>query len=276
MQNKMEATPKYRLEPDGSFMIEDYQQAKLFASFLPGIAGKNGIPIWAFYVNRGKCLSGFGIRNKDGAIQEFVPADKAPWYTAWRGFRTFLKIMGSKQTTFYEPFRVHNDNQTKINTRLKITPSDIIINEINHDLGIEVKVSYFTLPEERIGGLYRRTEIVNHRKETIRFQLVDGLAVMIPSGMNNYLMKNMGATIRAWMNVSSTTGVPFHKLSFLPDDVPELLKFDSGNFHLGYTIQGNKLERLQPIYDRTIILAKAPITNQLVLWPPNLPFQPIR
>lgn len=80
------ADVKYELRPNGDLELTDYNRAKLCCSFLPGIAGKNAIPSWAFYINRGQCLAGFGIRDKDGAIQEYVPADKAGWYTAWRGF----------------------------------------------------------------------------------------------------------------------------------------------------------------------------------------------
>jgi len=62
---------------DNEFVIEDYNRAKPFASFLPGIAGLHGKPLWAFYVNRAQCMAAFGIRSKDGAIMEFHPANTA-------------------------------------------------------------------------------------------------------------------------------------------------------------------------------------------------------
>ncbi|MCK7484671.1 MAG: hypothetical protein MZU97_03365 [Bacillus subtilis] len=40
-----------------TFVIEQYDKQKTFASFLPGSAGKRGIPMWAFYVNRGQGIS---------------------------------------------------------------------------------------------------------------------------------------------------------------------------------------------------------------------------
>lgn len=45
------------------------------------------------------------MRNKDGAMLEFYPADKAYQLTASRGFRTFLKITEGGKTTTYEPFQ---------------------------------------------------------------------------------------------------------------------------------------------------------------------------
>ncbi|MCF7917048.1 MAG: hypothetical protein K9L61_04650, partial [Candidatus Omnitrophica bacterium] len=65
----------YSLEKNGSFVIKDYNQASPFSNFLPGIAGTWGIPLWVFYVNRGQAISSFGLRDKDGAIQEFFPAN---------------------------------------------------------------------------------------------------------------------------------------------------------------------------------------------------------
>ena len=40
------------------FLIENYGKKSTFASFLPGISGEKGIPIWCYYVNRGQCVSG--------------------------------------------------------------------------------------------------------------------------------------------------------------------------------------------------------------------------
>ena len=54
-----------------------HNEAKPFSNFFPGIAGVWGIPMWAFYVNRGQCISSFGIESKDKAILEFQPANKA-------------------------------------------------------------------------------------------------------------------------------------------------------------------------------------------------------
>jgi hypothetical protein len=77
---------------NGDFIIKNYQNCPTFSSFLPGIAGKLGIPIWAFYVNRGQAIASFGIENKDHALMEFEPANKSYRTVPSRGFRTFIKI----------------------------------------------------------------------------------------------------------------------------------------------------------------------------------------
>ncbi len=67
---------KYYLNQDGSFVIENYNLAPTFSSFFPGISGVKGIPMWAYYVNRGQGICTFGIKNKNNAIMEFSPAFK--------------------------------------------------------------------------------------------------------------------------------------------------------------------------------------------------------
>ena len=55
----------YTLGRSGEFIIENYNCAKPFASFFPGIAGPHGIPMWVFYVNRAQCVCSIGIEDKE-------------------------------------------------------------------------------------------------------------------------------------------------------------------------------------------------------------------
>src|SRR3989338_7290385 len=94
----------YRLRHD-ECLIEGYSHARPFASFLPGIAGLRGLPMWVFYVNRGQAIAGFGIQDKDHPLMEFLPANKAYRTAALHGFRTFLKLKAGARTTIHEPFQ---------------------------------------------------------------------------------------------------------------------------------------------------------------------------
>ena len=102
----MATTPRYYLDPQGEFVIENFIHARPFANFFPGIAGKYGIPMWVFYVNRGQGIVSFGTRDKDHSILEFYPANKAWQLASMRGFRTFITLKIKQKKLFYEPF--HN------------------------------------------------------------------------------------------------------------------------------------------------------------------------
>ena len=79
---------------DTSYTLVDYQKRDTFASFLPGLSGKHGIPIWCHYVNRGQCITSFGVEDKDHAIMEFSPAHQAYEHVDRLGFRSFVRING--------------------------------------------------------------------------------------------------------------------------------------------------------------------------------------
>ncbi len=71
----------YKLEGE-QFHIKDYEKLPAFSSFLPGLAGVQGIPLWVFYTNRGQGINSFGIHHKGNAIMEFNPANTAYENTA--------------------------------------------------------------------------------------------------------------------------------------------------------------------------------------------------
>ena len=54
----------FSLDETNRFVITGYQQQRPFSSFLPGIAGRMGTPLWAFYVNRGQAMASFGVESK--------------------------------------------------------------------------------------------------------------------------------------------------------------------------------------------------------------------
>ncbi len=94
---------------ENTYIIKDYARKKPFASFLPGLAGIHGIPIWCYYVNRGQCVASFGVEDKDHAIMEFFPAHQAYQNTPLLGFRTFVK----KEGKYLEPFGVEHTEKAQ-------------------------------------------------------------------------------------------------------------------------------------------------------------------
>lgn len=91
---EMKKKEKVMCNQKEAFVIENYGKKSTFASFLPGIAGIHGTPGWCYYVNRGQCVSSFGVENKDHAIMEFYPAHQACQNVKRTGFRTFIRIDG--------------------------------------------------------------------------------------------------------------------------------------------------------------------------------------
>ncbi|MCA9400328.1 MAG: cellobiose phosphorylase, partial [Candidatus Omnitrophica bacterium] len=182
-QNLENSGVQYGLDEQGCFVIDQYNSSKPFCNFFPGIAGIHGIPMWVFYVNRGQGICSFGVESKDRAIMEFLPANKAYRQTTLHGFRTFIKIQTGNETKYWEPFQEGLlGTQYQKEQRMAITAHDLTLMETNHDLGLQIELNYFTLPEEFYPGLFRKVTLKNLTNENISIEMIDGLPMIMPFG----------------------------------------------------------------------------------------------
>ncbi|MCL2244726.1 MAG: hypothetical protein FWC03_09725 [Treponema sp.] len=214
---------------DNEFIIEDYNNARAFASFLPAIAGLWGKPMWAYYVNRGQAISNFGVKDKDGAILEFVAANKAWRLTSSHGFRTFYKINGN----FSEPFR--NSPCLKARQTMYIKPHSIRLKDRNEETGIETEALFCTLPDESFSALLRRLTIKNISAGELKIECLDGLPVLHPFGTRNWMLKDLSRLAEGWcagVNFSPN-GIPYYKLPVEALDRPEVVPITGTHFYCG-------------------------------------------
>lgn len=226
------ATP----EPPPGFTLADFNAARPFSSFLPGIAGECGKPMWVFYANRGQCICSFGVRDKDGAMLEFHPANKAYALAPLHGFRTFLRWTdagtssgASGGATVYEPFSTRP--APGVTQRLHVRAEDIEIEEIHPTLGLRLRVVYFTLPQERLPALVRHVTLENLGPAARTLDVLDGLPQVVPFGLGQTPLKAMSRTMEAFAEVRhAESGLPFFKLKVEPSDKPEVTWIDGGFF----------------------------------------------
>lgn len=241
---------KYRIDENQYFVIEQFDQAKTFSSFLPGLAGLYGIPIWSFYVNRGQAMVSFGVQDKNHAITEFFPANQAYRRVSMNGFRTFVKIAGEKGATILEPFSAHGS--TKECTRnMYIKENELKIEEVNRSIGLNTLVTYFTLPNENFGALVRKVEIENITETTMSLEVLDGLPAIIPFGIDDAAYKAVGNTLKSWMDVFNLeNGIPYYRVRSSTNDSAEVEEVSKGHFYLSFTEDG---ELILPIVDTDLI-----------------------
>ncbi|AIQ50427.1 hypothetical protein [Paenibacillus sp. FSL R7-0331] len=232
----------------GRFVMEQFHENKPFASFLPGLAGLKGIPMWTFYVNRGQGVCGFGVRDKNSPIMEFSPASISYKNVASSGFRTFIKL--GERAEIYEPFQSsHPDPAVK--RRMTILPNGLTIEEEHTGHGLKTTVHYFNLPNDDYAALVRRVEIENTGGAELSLELLDGLPEILPYGSANSAYKEMGNLLRSWMEVYNLEhGIPFYKLRSSTNDSAEVSEIQNGHFYLSFTAEG---EQLRPVVDFEVI-----------------------
>jgi len=241
----------YMLRDDGSFIIKNYNSKHPFSNFLPGVAGAWGVPMWVFYVNRAQGVISFGVKDKDHAITEFFPANNAYCFAPLVGFRTFLKI---NDKINYEPFRVISDYER--NEEMVIKSSSFSIRKDNPELGLNLRIKYFTLPGSSAGALVRVLSIKNTSEKEIKLEVLDGLPKIVPFGLNNVLLKDLARTMEAWMRAETHDNLAFFRMVVDPKDSSQTKYVDGANFEYAFYEENGKKTSPYIIVDPSAIFAQ--------------------
>ena len=217
-------TPESALDADG-FHLRAYHDRRPFSSFLPGVAGAGGKPMWVFYTNRGQCIASFGVRDRNGAMLEFHPANKAYALTSLLGFRSFLRIGGA----VHEPFQP--GAPAGVRQRLTVRPEEIEIEEVHDGLGLRLRIVTFTLPNETLPALVRRVTLENLGPQALSVDVLDGLPQVVPYGLDELPLKRMSRTMEAFAEVCHVEdALPLYRLKVEPSDRPEVRWIEGGYF----------------------------------------------
>ena len=245
----------YRIGDDNEFVIEDYNRSKAFASFLPGIAGLDGIPMWTFYVNRNQAVCSLGIESKDRAMMEFLPANFAYQLVGTQGFRTFIKISGRDGFSFHEPFRVYEKEEKYIPAQtMVITPYSVTLKEVHGKVGLAVEVRYCNVVREPFPGLIRQVAIKNISKKTLKLEVLDGMPRVIPFGMDDYSLKRMKYLVKSFGFVENLeAGIPYFHIKTTHEDGPEVAIVKRGHYYACAKISGGMARLIRPFVDTSQI-----------------------
>ncbi|MDE6397868.1 MAG: hypothetical protein K2L51_00950, partial [Clostridiales bacterium] len=203
------------------FVIENYAQKPPFTDFLPGIAGVEGRPLWAFYCNRGQGVAGFGIQGKENPIMEFFPAEIAYAQAPRQGFRTFLRIDGK----YREPLAVLGNKKT----RMRVRRSGFSVEEMCAEYAFSAE--YFGVPHRDYAALGRIARYTNRTDKTQTVEILDGLATILPFGLSSSAFKETGNLFKSWMCVEGVQkGYAYYKMRSSTADSAEVGEITGGNF----------------------------------------------
>jgi len=207
------------LDRTGRYTLENYARMEPFCSFLPGVAGELGVPMWCYYVNRGQAVCSFGVEDKDHAIMEFFPAHQAYQYTGRIGWRTFLRVNGQLVEPFADASTPHE---------MHIGMNDLYISDLR--AGVKTDVTYFTLPKERGAALVRMVTFTNESASPMEIDLLDGMPALIPFGINLHNTKHMTQTAKAWMQAEKEEGAAFFRVRASMEDTSDIHQVTGVNF----------------------------------------------
>lgn len=226
------------------YLMDDYQKKSIFYSFLPGISGEHGIPLWCHYLNRGQCIASFGVKDKDHAMMEFYPAHQAAERTPLYGFRTFLRVDGVCKEAF---------TAYEVPKKMFIGMNRLQIQESLETLGLDISIEYECLVQEPLAGLMRKVTITNQKNHAVMLEVMDGMAEMLPYGITSQSMKEMGQTSKAWMQAWGVEeSLPMFRVRASMEDSAEVKAVEGVHFGFAKNESG---ELLPVLVDREVIFA---------------------
>ena len=182
---------------------------------------------------------------------EFQPANKSYRLASLQGFRSFIKVKQGRKMVYWEPFQDHLlGTAFRKKQSLNLSAHDLTLIETNLDLGLEISVNYFTLPEENYASLVRRVRITNLKNKVRDIELIDGLPVLNPYGLKDWASKNMSRTVEAWVEVGNIEKkAPYYHLKMEVSDTPQVTHIKEGNFFVSFQVNGKMTRLLDPIVE---------------------------
>ena len=249
-------SPRYTLDEGQRFVIDEYNWARSFQNFLPGIAGKWGIPTWCYYVSRHQGICSMGVNDKNHQILEFLSFNKAVAQVGRVGYRTFLRADGGE---VYEPFRKVRD--PRIRQRMIVSSGELEIREVHEGLGLEIQVVYFALVGTRVPALVRQVRIRNVGDQARDLELLDGLPHVFPAGVDQEIIHVIPRHIEGMIEVAEHRAVPLMRLKQTPGDVEQVSRIEGGNFYTGF-VDGAQVTDL--VVDPAVVFGQA--ENYDVAW----------
>jgi hypothetical protein len=226
------------------YVIEDFQHAKTFASFLPAVAGVDGKPLWAFYASVGQGMGGFGVTSKDTPITPFDSANLAYSNIPIKSFRTFLKVNGRFVTPFF--------NHDEVKQTMETSMADFSIKEEGKDYAITVL--YNTLPHKSYAALSRKVTYTNTSEKPLDLEAVDGLPIFFPHGLSNFCYKELVSLMAAYCQVYGLEKrTPFVKFKTSTGDNSVVQEAITGN---GFFAKDEKGEKLTCLVDPALVFGE--------------------
>jgi hypothetical protein len=234
-----ERTVSYHLDDEGRFVVEEYNWAAPFSNFFPGIAGRWGIPLWAYYVSRAQAVVSLGVRDKDHQILEFQSFNRACQAVPHEGYRTFVRLDAARPL---EPFQ--RTDRPAVTQRLIMSAGELELQEVDAEAQLETTVVYFPLVNVPIAGMVRLLTLRNTGARTRRVECLDGVPRVLPYGMDQQHVKHIARHVEAMMGVAFVGGVPLFRLKQTAADREHVERLSGGNFYLGLDGSGLRGERL--------------------------------
>lgn len=175
---------------------------------------------WLFVSSNGGISA--GRRNPEFALFPYYTDDKITDSAEITGSKTILRICQNGDMIVWEPFSIRSEGNFNITRNLYQNrfSNKIIFEEVNHDLGLQFQYEWNT---SNLFGFVKQSRLLNHNKEAIKVDVLDGLQNILPYGIHSDLQNKTSNLADAYKRseLITETGLGIFALSAIIVDKAE-------------------------------------------------------
>ena len=172
---------------------------------------------WMYISSKGGITA--GRKNADNALFAYSNDDILHDVYGITGSKTIIKIADKGKLYLWEPFSENYSGIYSVTRNLykNISSTEIIFEEINHDL--EIKFQYGWTCSEKY-GFVKTSKILNEAKNKKKIEILDGIQNILPSGVQQKLQSGFSTLVDGYKKseLIPEHGLGVFSLSSIPSD----------------------------------------------------------
>lgn len=174
---------------------------------------------WMFISSSGGVTA--GRKNADHALFPYYTDDKIHESAETSGSKTIVRVDAEKGTLLWEPFSDKYMGAYRVSRNLykSTTGNSVIFEEINHDLGLGIRVKWMNSDH---WGWVKETLLLNHSNEEKVLSMLDGLVNILPYGILKSTQEQFSTLMDAYKQSDlASSGLGVFSMSSIPVDRAE-------------------------------------------------------
>ncbi len=201
-----------KINEETFYKISNYDKMTLFLISIVSASDH-----WLYISSKGGLTA--GRKNPDNALFAYINDDQLHDVAEITGSKTLVKMNDGKKTFLLEPFSDYYNGiySTTRNLYKNISSTEIIFEEINHDLKIIFQYSWTC---SKKFGFIKTSKIFNQSGSKRQFEVLDGIQNILPSGVSHKLQNEFSTLMDGYKKSELILkhGIGVFSLSSIPSD----------------------------------------------------------
>jgi len=195
---------------------------------------------WMFISSNGSLSA--GRKDRDNALFPYYTVDKIHDYRDKTGSKTIVLVEKDEKTFLWKPFSNGLRSIYKIERNLykSIYGNKVIFEEVNFDLGLSFQYGWSN--SEKF-GFVKTSQISNLIDKTVKFEILDGIENILPSGVDYDFQNEYSNLLDAYKKneLLEESGLGLYMLSSIPVDRAEPSESLKTSTVWSYGLEGSKI-----------------------------------